>query len=119
MNLSYSTIDTLIDVMQLELVDKGLINKFASQDIASSSRISSSDTYIGVLQGRFSSVKKEIEDAFNIIVVLKNEKDFDGKVSLTFKRDNLDNLKASLKNYGIAVSFAKQPMKAYIFKAVN
>ena len=119
MNLSYSTIDTLIDVMQLEVVDKGLISKFASQDIATSSRISSSDTYIGVLQGHFSSVKKEIEDSFNTIVVLKNEKDFDGKVSLTFKRDNLDNLKASLKNYGIAVSFAKQPMKAYVFKAFN
>jgi thiol-disulfide isomerase/thioredoxin len=119
LNLRYSPIDTLIDVMQLEVVNKGLLTKFATQDIATSSRISSSESYIGVTQARFSAVKKEIEDAFNTIVVLKDEKEFDGKVSITIKRDNLENLKASLKNYGIEVSFVKQPTKAYLFEAKN
>ncbi|MES2827140.1 MAG: TlpA disulfide reductase family protein [Bacteroidota bacterium] len=119
LNLAYKVKDTLTEVMQLEVVDKGLLKKYESEDIASTSRISTSESYIGVLNGRFSSIKGEVEEAFNTIVVLKNEKDFEKKMSLTISRDNLENLKASLKTYGIELSFVKKVMKEYVFNTLN
>lgn len=119
LNLKYKIVDTLNDVMQLAVFDKGLLNKFAAPDIAITSRTSSSESYIGVLQGRFSSFKSEIEEAFNTIVLLKDEKDFDKKVSITIRKDNLENLKTSLRAYGVEVSFVKRPMKAYVFEFVK
>ena len=120
LNLQYKIIDTLTEVMQLEVVDKGLLEKFADDEVVGMvSRTSTSNTYIGISKGLFSSFKSEIEGAFNTIVILKDEKNFDKKVSVTIRRDSLDRLKESLKTYGIEVSFVKIPLKAYRFQTAN
>lgn len=119
LSLKYKKVDTLIEVMELSVVDKNLLKKFAAQDVASVSRLSTSESYIGVLQSRFSFIKSQIEEAFDTIVMLKNEKDFEDKLNLTIRRDNLENLKSSLKGYGIEVSFVKKPTKAYVFETIN
>ncbi|MGY4384892.1 thiol-disulfide isomerase/thioredoxin [Pedobacter sp. UYP24] len=115
LNLKYKIKDTLVEVMQFEVVDKGLLKKVEADPLSKSSRASSSESYIGVVNSSFSSFKSEIEDAFNTIVVLKEEKNFEKKVSLTLKKDNLESLKTALKSYGIEVSFLKKIMPAYIF----
>jgi thiol-disulfide isomerase/thioredoxin len=119
LNLKFALADSLIEVMQLEVVNKKLLNKFAAEPVASASHTSASKTYAAVSNAKFADLKTEIEDAFNTIVVLKDQSKFSNKLSLTIRIDNLDNLKASLLASGIEVSTVKKSLPVYRFQIVR
>jgi len=118
LNLKFTVADSLIEVMQLDVVDKKLFSKLAADPIASVSHASSSKSFAAVSNGKFGALKTEIEDAFNTIVVLKDEQDFAKKLSLTVKIDNIENLKASLMACGIEASTVKKSLPTYRFQTI-
>lgn len=120
LNLKYSTVDSLMEVMQLEVVDKALFKKYAlTESEQKVSRKSSSDTYSAISNNFFSQLKSSIEGAFNTTVALKDERNFKNKMSMTIKKDNLENLRSSLKSYGIEVSSAKKKLPVYVFESIS
>ena len=120
LNLRYRTSDSLMEVMQLEVVDKELFKKYALMPGGiPNSNISSSETYSAIFNSPFSQLKSSIEGAFNETIVLENEGDFKNKISMTIKKDNLENLKSSLKSYGIEVSSVTKKIPMYKFEFIN
>lgn len=118
LNLKFKKVDSLMEVMQLEVVDSKMLKEFTSESSFKTERTSSSESYIGISNGSFSKLRTAIENVFNMKIVLKDEKKFSKKMSMTVRKDNLDNLKASLRTYGIEVSFIKKPIKTYKFEFV-
>jgi thiol-disulfide isomerase/thioredoxin len=117
LNLKFRTTDSLMEVMQLQVVDKALLKKYALMHGGTpNSMVNNSKTYSAIFNAPFSELKPAIEEAFNTTVVLKGEGDFKNKMSVTIKHNNLENLKSSLKSYGIEVSFVKKELPVYNFE---
>jgi thiol-disulfide isomerase/thioredoxin len=120
LNLKYRTVDSLMEVMQLEVVDKALLKKYALMPGGIiTSMTNNSKTYSAIFNAPFSELEPAIEGAFNTTVVFKGEGDFKNKMSVTIKHDNLENLKSSLKSYGIEVSSVKKKLPVYVFESIS
>ena len=117
LNLKYTVVDSLMDVMQLEIVDKDLFNTFISDPEARSSHSSNSDIYATIDNYDFSHLQRTIQIIFQKAVALKDvEGLFNNKISMTVQIDNMENLMASLKTYGIKNTIVKKVMPVYRFE---
>lgn len=115
LRLKYSISDSLIDVIQLEVVQKETLKRFLADSIARVSRSSSSDTYAAIDYDDFLKLTRAIEEKFQKVVVMKPDSIWNRKMSLTIKIDNIQNLITSLKQYGIKTTIIKKKLPVYRF----
>lgn len=81
LNLKIQNMDTLMEVMQLDIVDKGLFKKYAlaADGQSNLSGSSWSAVYAAISNDSFTPLKTSIEGAFNTVVVFKEEGTLKGK----------------------------------------
>ena len=115
LNLKDSMSDSLMDVIQLEVADKGILKRFLADSIAHVGRSSSSETYAAIDYDDFSKLTRTIEEKFQKIVIMKPDSIWNRKMSLTIKIDNFQNLITSLKQYGIKTTIIKKKLPVYRF----
>jgi len=115
LNLKDSMSDSLMDVIQLEVADKGILKRFLADSIAHVGRSSSSETYAAIDYDDFSKLTRTIEEKFQKIVIMKPDSIWNRKMSLTIKIDNIQNLIASLKQYGIKTTIIKKKLPVHRF----
>jgi thiol-disulfide isomerase/thioredoxin len=115
LNLKYTTTDSLIDIIQFTVSNKDSLEKFISGPLNRIGHTSYSDTYAGIDYQNFSQLAKIVEEKFRKTVVIQQNNIFDNKMSLTIKIDNLENLIASLRSYGIETTLVKKKLPIYRF----
>lgn len=119
LRLKYSMSDSLMDVIELEVADKGILKRFLADSIAHVGRSSSSETYAAIDYDDFSKLARTIEEKFQKIVIMKPDSIWNRKMSLTIKIDNIQNLITSLKPYGIKMTMTKKKLPVYRFVLRN
>lgn len=119
LKLKYEVRDTLLDVISLEVENRNLLEKFASDSLAHMSRSSSSDSYAAIEHHDFSELTRLIQEKVRKVVIVKPDPLFARKLSLTVKYDNLQTLVKSLRYYGIKLSIVKRKTTVYRFKQME
>jgi thiol-disulfide isomerase/thioredoxin len=116
LNLKYAIRDSLLDVISLEIENRDLLEKFASNSLAHMSRSSSSDSYAAIEHHDFSELTRLIQEKVRKVVIVQPDPIFTRKFSLTVKFDNLQALAKSLRYYGVKLTIAKRNTPVYRFE---
>ena len=114
LNVEYTVSDSLMDAIQLEVVDKKILKKFVT-DLPHISRNSFSASYAAIDNQRFHLLARAIQAQFQKVVVTKKDNILDDKMSLTIKVDNIQNMIDSFNAYGIKATLVKQKVPVYRF----
>jgi len=115
LNLKYVVKDSVVDAIALEVENRALLEKYASDSLAHISRSSYSDSYAAIEHDDFSNLVRLIQEKAKKVVVVQNDAVLSKKFSMTIKYDNLSTLTMSLKHYGIKVTTVKRKMPIYRF----
>jgi thiol-disulfide isomerase/thioredoxin len=116
LKLEYIVKDSLVDAIVLEVENRTLLEKYASDSLAHMSRSSSSDSYAAIEDHVFSNMATLIQEKVKKVVIVQNDAIFSRNFSMTIKYDNLSVLTRSLKHYGIKVTTVKRKMPIYRFE---
>ncbi|MGN7986070.1 TlpA family protein disulfide reductase [Pedobacter sp. 22226] len=119
LNLKYAIRDSLLDVISLEIENRNLLVKFASDSLAHMSRSSSSDSYAAIEHHDFSELTRLIQEKVKKVVIVQPDPVFTKKFSLTVKFDNLQALAKSLRYYGIKLTIVKLNTPVYRFEEIE
>lgn len=115
MKLKYTKTDSLMDVIQLEISNKKILEKTFTEPLPDVARASWSNDYAAIYYDSFSNLTDHIQEKFRKTVIIKPDSILNHKLTLTIKMDNIKSLITSFNIYGIKTTLIKKVIPVYKF----
>lgn len=119
LNLKLSTVEMLKDVFTIEITDSTKLNKAKVinkvGDVVSGSSIADNEAVLSISNSSIKALEEELNKVLDLNVNITNKHLFNGNYDITINNSSPEELKKSLRLYGLEIAKKESLIKIYKF----